>query len=144
MKNPREVWNTAFMAFNSKDEKKCRELWAPDVEVTAPGGMTFKGIDQTLEFLRSWWTAFPDMKVTNDRLCIDGQTVVEVGEFMGTHRGVFNTPMGNIQPTNKHVRGKFVQIHEIRNDKIVRQHLTFDRMELMEQLGKIPAGALAH
>jgi predicted ester cyclase len=52
---------------------------------------------------------------------------------------VLNAPTGPIQPTRKRVRIPFTTVTKIRGDKITSLHLLFDQVELMTQLGLMPA-----
>lgn len=47
--------------------------------------------------------------------------------------------MGDIPPTGRRTEGRYVDVFVIRDGKIVSDHLSFDGMELMEQLGLMPA-----
>jgi hypothetical protein len=51
--------------------------------------------------------------------------------------------MGDIQPTHRPVSGEYVSICKVSDDKIASQHLIFDRLQLLEQLGLVPTAATA-
>jgi predicted ester cyclase len=145
MGTARELYEEGTAAFNAHDADRLRAICADDIEATGPGGMAFKGIDDVTAFNTSWWVGFPDARSTAEGVWIDGDTVIERGIFSGTHKGVLATPMGDIPPTGREVRGDYVQITKIRDGKVARQDLLFDRAQLMEQLGlaPTPAGAAA-
>jgi predicted ester cyclase len=86
---------------------------------------------------------FPDAKVRSERLIVAGSTVIEEGIFTGTHTGVFSTPTGDIPPTGRKVEGPYVNIFDLEGDKVVRNRLTFDRLDLLEKLGLAPVPAMA-
>jgi hypothetical protein len=65
------------------------------------------------------------------------------GTFTGTHTGVFSTPTGDIPPTGRKVEGPYVNIFDLEGDKVVRNRLTFDRLDLLEKLGLAPVPAMA-
>lgn len=137
----REIIEEGERAFNAKDVDAFVALYSPDAELIAPGGMELKGIDAIRRFTEGWFQGFPDSKLRADRFVETGDTIVEEGVFTGTHNGVFPTPMGDIPPTGKRVEGRFADVFVIRNGKVIADHLFFDRMELMEQLGLAPAPA---
>ena len=141
MSSPLEVVERGDRAFNDHDVEALRALYAEDAEFSAPGGMTAKGPDEIVAFLQSWYQGFPDCRTTVNKRWVDGNTVIEDGVFIGTHTGVFPTPMGDIPPTGKRVEGAYIDIFEIRDGKCVSDRLTFDRMQLMEQLGLVPQPA---
>jgi predicted ester cyclase len=61
----------------------------------------------------------------------------------GTHKGTFHTPGGDIPPTDRPVNLTFSQDFEIQDGVIVAVRHHFDRLELLEQLGAMPAPAPA-
>jgi predicted ester cyclase len=93
------------------------------------------------EFCPGWWTGFPDARVRSDRLHVTDDAFIEEGTFAGTHNGVLSTPMGDIPPTGEHVEARYNSVFACTGDRITSEHLVFDRMQLMEQLGMVPAGA---
>jgi predicted ester cyclase len=130
-------------AFNRHDIDGLIELYADNAEFKGPGGMVSKGKAEIRRFTEGWIQGFPDCKVHTHNRIVSGNTVVEEGVFTGTHTGVFPTPMGDIPPTGKKVEGEYVDVFVFENDKVVSDRLTFDRMQLMEQLGLAPAPAAA-
>jgi predicted ester cyclase len=129
--------------FNEHDAEGLLEYYRDDSEFEAPGGMNLRGADQIRSFLQGWFQGFPDCKVRVTNRIITGSTAVEEGVFSGTHTGVFPTPMGDIQPTGRSVEGKYIDVYEFDGEKVVRDHLIFDRLELLEQLGLLPVPAAA-
>jgi len=143
MGSAREVFDRGTKAFNDHNIEGVMDLYTDDSRFEGPGGMVFKGKDQIREFLKGWYQGFPDCKTTSSNVLEIGDVIVEEGIFSGTHTGVFPTPMGDIPPTGKKVEGKYVDVYEIRNGKVMADRLLFDRMDLMEQLGLVPAAAAA-
>ena len=137
-----EITERGIEAFNRHDGAALEELCASDVICTAPGEMTFQGPAQVRAFIESWFTAFPDGRSTTRNVLYCGDdTSVEEGTFEGTQDGVFSTPQGDIPPTHRKVRGDYVNIVSLRGGRIVSQRLTFDRLQLLEQLGLVPTAA---
>jgi predicted ester cyclase len=130
-------------AWNARDEAGLEAVSTDDITQHASGGVEANGIQAVHEFNRNWWTAFPDAKAEILECIVSGNTAVVRGRFTGTHTGVFKTPMGDIQPTNKPLDGRYVQIDHFRDDKAAESYLLFDRMEVMEQLGLVPTPATA-
>jgi len=138
---PREVFDRGHDLFNRHDVDGLMDLYADNAELKGPGGMTFKGKDAIAQFARGWIQGFPDCLTTSTNVIEAGSTIIEEGVFTGTHTGVFPTPMGDIPPTGKNVKGEYVDVYDIRDGKVVSDRLTFDRMQLMEQLGLVPQPA---
>ena len=137
----RELVEQGNRAFNAHDRAASEALTAEDAVVEAPGNMTARGRAECVEFLASWWDAFPDARVTIEALYVEGDTAIEEGTFYGTQNGVFKTPAGDVPPTGRAVVGKYINVITARNGKMGRQRLLFDRLDLLEQLGLVPAAA---
>jgi predicted ester cyclase len=58
--------------------------------------------------------------------------------MIGTHTGVLQTPEGEVPPTGRRVEIRSMVMYEARGDELVSEHLYFDQMELMTQLGLAP------
>lgn len=136
-----ELAERAAQLFNAHDLGRLREITHPDAEASAPGGMTFTGREAVLAFNAAWWEAFPDARIETVRRTVSGNLVVEEGVFRGTHQGVFRTPVGDIPATGRSVEGAYISIDEYEGGLFRRQRLLFDRLQLLEQLGLIPAPA---
>jgi predicted ester cyclase len=130
-------------AWNARDESGYAALITDDISLSASGGVEAKGREAVHEFNRNWWTAFPDGRISTLEFITSGNTTVVRASFKGTHTGVFKTPMGDIEPTNKPIDGRYVQISHHRGEQVYQQFLFFDRMDIMEQLGLVPAAATA-
>ena len=141
MANIEDIVKRGSELFNAHDIDGLMELYAPNAEFRGPGNMVFKGHGEIRRFTEGWIQGFPDCKVKAVNRHVAGNTVVEEGIFTGTHTGVFPTPMGDIPPTGKRVEGEYVDVFEFAGDKLVSDRLTFDRMQMMEQLGLVPAPA---
>lgn len=80
---------------------------------------------------------FPDLTFTIDDLLSDGNKVISIVRWQGTHRGEFN----DIAPTQKVVKGLGIWIHQIENDKILKEHWEVsDALGLGQQLTLILSG----
>ena|SRR2546421_4405945 len=139
MPSIQEVIERGVAAFNAHDAKSLEADLADDCTVSAPGGMTYRGRAQCMEFQRVWWDGFPDAKANPTKIHYAGSVAVEEGVFEGTHTGTLKSPMGDVPPTGRKVRGEYVSVFDVRDGKVVAQRLTFDRLLLLEQLGLVPA-----
>lgn len=141
MGSNREAFQRGHDLFNSHDVDGLLELYADDAEFKGPGGMSVRGKEAIGQFTRGWYQGFPDCRTESANVIDAGDYIIEEGIFIGTHTGVFPTPMGDIPPTGRRVEGQYVDVFEFRDGKVVSDRLTFDRMQLMEQLGLVPEAA---
>lgn len=129
-------------AFNEQDAGKVQALLDPEVEWAAPGGL-FRGLDQVIALFSAFWDAFPDLKLTITRLVEDDSIAITEARAQGSHQGTLHTPDGDIPATGKRVSLPFLERYEVERGLIVSGNLIFDRVELLEQLGAMPAPASA-
>jgi steroid delta-isomerase-like uncharacterized protein len=122
-------------AFNSQDADGRAAIEAPDIEFVMPGGMTLRGHEQVMQVVRAFWDALPDAKITAVDLVAVGNLVVAEGTIAGTHSGTFQTPQGEIPRTGNPVSLRYAAVKRFEGDRLVSEHLYFDQLELLQQLG---------
>lgn len=125
-------------AFNAHDLEAVARDAAPDIVATAPGGVKLTGPQVVKEYNQTFITAFPDARIDAKKIIVQGRTVVVEGVFSGTNNGTLKTPMGDIPATGRKVSGEFIQIFEIDRGLVKRNHLMYDQVDLMTQLGMAP------
>ena len=136
---PREAFERGTDTFNAHDIDGFAAVVADDVVFQAPGGMRGEGKSACVEFFGSWFSAFPDFHVEVHDVQFIDDVAVEEGTYRGTHDGVLHTPAGDIPPTGRAVTGEYVQVLRFRDGKHTSFNLMFDRLQMLEQLGVIPA-----
>jgi steroid delta-isomerase-like uncharacterized protein len=135
----REVFEKGTRAFNAHDVAGLAELLAEDVVFEAPGGVRGQGKDACAQFFGGWLNAFPDAHVDVQNVEIFDDVGFEEGLFTGTHNGVLHSPTGDIPPTGRPVEIRYMQALRFKNGKHSAFHLMFDRLDMLEQLGLVPA-----
>lgn len=94
--------------------------------------------DKSLEINRQFWptfyTAFPDIKLTFNHMVAEGDKVAFQEYLTGTHKGEF---MG-IAATGRKVELINTCIVRIANCKLMESWCTMDDLRLMQQLGVFP------
>jgi predicted ester cyclase len=135
----RAVVERGLKAFNAHDLGAVARDAAPDIELTSPGDIKVKGPQATKEYNQNWVRAFPDARVEAKQIFSQGNAVIVEGVFTGTHDGTLKTPMGDVPATGRKVKGDFIQIFEVDRGLVRRNHLMFDQVQLMTQLGMAPA-----
>jgi steroid delta-isomerase-like uncharacterized protein len=122
-------------AFNSQDPEGRTAIEASDVEVMYPGGLVLRGHEQVLQLVRAFWNAIPDGKINVDTQLASGDVVFAEGTLTGTHTGAFRTPEGEIPASGKPVTVRYATMKRFREGKLVSEHLYFDQLEFLQQLG---------
>ncbi len=135
----RRLFDRGTSAFNAHDMKAFAETMAEDVSVRAPGMGELKGKQAVTAFYRGWIDAFPDARVDMTAIHILDDVAIEQGVFVGTQRAVLHTPNGDLPATGRSVRIEYTQVVRYRGDKVASFDLSYDRMELLEQLGLSPS-----
>ena len=135
----RAVVERGLKAFNAHDMEAMARDSAPDIESTAPGDVKLTGPQAIKEYNQNFVTAFPDARVEAKNIFTQGSTVIVEGIFTGTHDGTLKTPMGDVPATGRKVRAEFIEIFEVDRGLVKRDHLVYDQVQLMTQLGLAPA-----
>jgi steroid delta-isomerase-like uncharacterized protein len=137
----REAFDKGTEAFNAHDIDEFAGTLADDVTYRAPGGISGAGREACAQFFAGWLEGFPDAHVEVHSVYITGDVAIEEGTFTGTHDGVLRTPAGDIPPTGHHVTAEFIEVHRFRDGKSIYSNLMYDQLELLNQLGLMPAAA---
>ena len=142
MGDARQVAKEATDAFNAHDEKRIRALYADNATYEAPGGVR-GGADEAAEYTMGWLNAFPDARAAVRNEIIASDWVVQELTFTGTHEKPLVGPGGEIPATGKQVTGHGIDVFRVEGGKIIEEHLYFDQIEILSQLGVTPAPATA-
>ena len=134
-----EVVRRYDAAFDAQDTEARFANQTPDIEVVLPGGMTLRGPAQVAEVVQAFWDALPDGKLTHENDIAEGDVVVTEGTLTGTHRGTFRTPQGEIPASGNRVTLRYASVRWVRDGKVASEHLYFDQLEFLQQLGALPA-----
>jgi steroid delta-isomerase-like uncharacterized protein len=143
MPGTKEAADRHVKAFNEKNLEELVENESPDIEFVIPGGITLRGQDQVKEYMKLFWSAFPDIKVSKDYQVIAGDTAVTESTYSGTHTGTMRTPSGDLPATGRRVQGRQVAVQRVKDGQVWSEHLYFDQMEFLGALGLIPSPSLA-
>lgn len=94
-------------------------------------------LDESIEHIRQFLTAFPDVHITIEDMIAEGDKVVIRLRAKATNSG----PFAGKPPTGKKIQLLSIRIFQIADGKIINTWAMQDRMGLMEQLGYLqPAG----
>ncbi len=98
-----------------------------------------RGREGYRQLLTMYRTAFPDARFTIEDMVAEGDQVLTRFTVRGTHRGAF---MG-IAPTGKPATVSILSLVRLAGGKAVEEWERFDSLHMMQQLGAVPAPALA-
>jgi len=138
MTDARQVAAEALAAFNAHDEVRIRATYSADVVFEAPGDVRLEGPTAATEYAMRWLRAFPDARLEVHRDVIAGDTVAQEFTFAGTHENTLVGPEGEIPATHRSLTGRGVQVFVIADGKIREEHLYFDQVQVLTQLGLMP------
>jgi steroid delta-isomerase-like uncharacterized protein len=138
MSDTRQVLADALEAFNSHEEARIRASYADDVVLEAPGEVHLEGAEAATGYAMSWINAFPDARLSAHDRAFDGEWGVQRITFDGTHEATLAAPDGEIPATHRHLNGRAIQMMRVRDGKITEEHLYFDQVQVLTQLGLMP------
>lgn len=142
MASAKEIVDQSLAAWRARELEPGTQLFAEDAVLSLPGGAELFGQTGSQQFYVVWNTAFPDNEITIHREYVAGSTVIQEATFSGTHTGDLMTPGGQVvPPTGRRLSGRYVGIWTVDADHITCYALYFDQVELMTQLGLMPAMA---
>ena len=126
-------------SFNNRDWDRWNSLHAPNsVYTEVATGRKLTGYAESLEMMKGWITAFPDVKGTITNSLQQDDTVILEVTWTGTHDGVLTGPSGSFSASGKHVTTPAVQVVRCSNDLIVETRQYFDMLGMLIQIGAIP------
>ena len=128
-------------AWNAHDKVGWTRDVADDCEFTVPGGITGSGRDLRDQLFSMWTKAFPNNVIKASTIAEDGDYGILEAVFTGTQTGTLDAPTGPIPATEKKVSIPFVTTSRIKDGRYTSFHLYFDQVDLMVQLGLMPAPA---
>ena len=141
MGEARRIADEFAAAFNAHDEARLRSLDRDDVVFEGPGGVKLTGTDATTEYAMAWLRAFPDARMTVHQTIVGDGWAVQEFTFEGTHDDTLVGPAGEIPATHRPFSGRGVQIMKVEGGKIADVRLYFDQVDVLTQLGIMPATA---
>jgi steroid delta-isomerase-like uncharacterized protein len=132
----KQVVRQYIEAFNRQDTERLGQLVSSTNQSFEFSGMhTSMDWNRTQQFFAIFWTAFPDLSAKIEDIVAEGDKVAIRVLNTGTHKGDFQ----GIPPTGKRVSFEGRDFMALRDGKIVEQQAGVDMMELMQQIGAIPA-----
>ena len=119
----RDLWN-------GWDDRAIDELIAPHVSFRGSLGTTVRGIEEFRTYVARVRAAFPDFHNKIDDLIAEGDKIVAVLTYTGTHCG----ELFGIPPTGKLVSYRGIAVFRTSGSKIVHGFVLGDTQALISQL----------
>ena len=141
MAEAKDVAAKFVAAFNAHDEGALLSLHAANIKFEAPGGVHLNNTADATAYALRWIKAFPNGKMTVRNEIVSGPWVVQEVTLEGINSGPLEGPMGTVRPTGKKFSGKCVQLLLIEHSQVAEARIYFDQVEMMLQLGLMPAPA---
>ena len=142
MANARGITDLQLELWNTGNPEIAKQLYAEHAERTDPNGgepIRRRGVHQIANFVAEVRTAFPDFKLHVKESVAEGDHVVFHWTVTGTQKGEFQ----GIPASGKRIELNGMSLDRLRDGKVVSEHIYFDRLALLEQLGAAPASAAA-
>jgi steroid delta-isomerase-like uncharacterized protein len=133
LKDKESVIRRLIDVVNSGDLDPLDEILSPDMVYRTSGYPEIHGIDEMKAFLDSGRTAFPDGRITIDRVVTGGDMVTYHYTFTGTHRGEWF----GIPPTGRRISIATISMDRVVDGKIVESVEVSDNLDFLQQLGII-------
>jgi steroid delta-isomerase-like uncharacterized protein len=135
MPDAKDVIEKHIAAINDRDWDA--HPFADDAEFVAPGGQA-SGRDDVISFLGVFTEAMPDLRLEVKQLVTDGSAAAAEGILTGTHDGVLHAPDGDVPPTGRPIELRWAAVYATDGDRLKSEHLFFDQMDFLGQLGLLP------
>ena len=136
-----DLINKHLAALNDTNWTEWKSVLAPDVTYEeVPMRVKVKGPDEWMKAVQRWKKAFPDLtgKVVSAIESDDGSEIAAEIEWVGTHTGPLEGPMGTIPPTNKRGTVMATMLYKVKNNKIVEAKHFYDLLTVLAQIGVAP------
>jgi len=126
-------------AWDTHDAAAMAAVYADTAVAISPTGGVLEGRDEIARVNRTWFTAFPDVVWRTDDVIVDGDRVVEVVQFSGTHAGEFF----GVALTGRRVDVKLVLIMTLDGGRIAEERRVYDFTGFLVQVGVLKAKPVA-
>ena len=128
------IFERRLMAFDHQDAGALAADYTVDCVIESPSGGVHHGRAAAEQVLRSVIDAF-DVKMHQDALLIDGDSVAQILTIEGTDDGQF---LG-LPPTGKSFRVPAVFLYDLKDGQIARERRVYDFTGLLIQVGLLKA-----
>jgi steroid delta-isomerase-like uncharacterized protein len=119
---------------NARDLDGFLESLHPDYTYRGADGVEQKGPEVGVGVVKTFTTAFPDLKLTLRHQFTDGDVSIIEFRATGTHRA----ELEGIPATGKSIDVNVIDVITVRDGKVLGEREYYDQLGMMQQLGVIP------
>ena len=132
----KQLFIRGIEAINIRNWDALDDLIAPNYvrHCQATPDVTVNSLEDFKTFLKQDVAAFPDSRITIDKIVAEGDLVAFYCTYAGTQKG----QMGPFPPSNKQMSLEFAGVHRVAKGKVVETWLTWDNVAFLTQLGYMP------
>jgi predicted ester cyclase len=135
MTTSKQVLDRNIAAVNAHDLDAYLANQQPGVEFVLPGGVTLRARHEVGQYTEAMWAAFPDGSLAFGQQIFAGDTVATEVVFSGTQTGPLSAPNGPIPATGRRVNMHSLSVLRIEDGRVASEHVHFDQLDMMAQLG---------
>ncbi|MCW2805507.1 MAG: hypothetical protein JWN06_3724 [Propionibacteriaceae bacterium] len=141
MGQAREVLDRLTNAMMAKDREVIAACYAADVVAVTPEQGEISGRDAIYKYTLQFLDAFPDFTYEYLQKHEAGDIAIDEGYITGTNTGALTMGSGESLPaTGKRVRVRGCDVAVVEAGQITAHRFYHDQMDLLGQLGLLPAG----
>ena len=128
-------------ACNDHDLEAIGRLCDPRVVAERPGHRPVRGVDAFCAWWAEDFAAFPDLTIAPDLVLAHGETVFTEYTVRGTNSGTLTRCELPLRPTSAGARValRASTVDEWRDGRLVASRTYWDHLDLLRQLGLLPA-----
>lgn len=127
---------------NTHDVEAIVACFYDDGVLIEPAG-EFRGREAIADYWRAQFEAFPDLEGRDELKAATGEAVLNQWLFEGTNTGPIQTPEGSVPATGRRLTLRGCDVVTVRDGLVESEHIYYDQLEFMKQLGLAPEGVPA-
>ena len=139
MGEAREVMDRVTAAVFGAVVESCGDLYAVDAIAVTPDQGELRGRDQIVAYHKQLRDAFPDSRYEQVAAYESGNVAIDEGYVVGTHTGALTGPSGDLAGTGRRIRVRACDVATVESGVVTTHRFYFDQLELLNQLGLVPA-----
>jgi predicted ester cyclase len=140
MSNARDIVDRFYELFAAGKIADATELFDPACITVMPGAGPLTQAEHEAVG-NAFKAAFPDSRMNVEHTVESGDEIVVLGRFTGTHTGDLVSANGTIPASGGALNLRFTDYFKVSGDKITDHQVVFDQLELLGQVGALPAPA---
>jgi predicted ester cyclase len=140
MSNARDIVDRFYELFGAGKIADATELFDPACITVMPGSGALTQTEHEAVG-HAFKAAFPDSRMNVEHAVESGDEIVVLGRFTGTHTGDLVSGNGTIPASGGALNLRFTDYFKVTGEKITDHQVVFDQLELLGQVGALPAPA---